>query len=66
MTSSTTTLVVNLTGDYMKLISGANVNLVCQDANFTGESRNKGSTFIFEDVVPKTGEECKLSISEDG
>ena len=63
---STATLKVKLTGDYMNLISGANVILVCKDANFTGHSIDEGGTFVFEDVVPKTGEECKLSISEVG
>ena len=66
MTSSTATLEVKLTGDYMSLVSGANVTLSCKDANFTGASRDEGDIFVFEDVVPKTGEECNLAISEVG
>ena len=66
MTSSTATLEVKLTGDYMSLVSGANVTLTCKDANLTGVSRDEGDTFVFEDVVPKTGEECNLAISEVG
>ena len=66
LTSSTATLEVILTGDYMSLVSGSNVTLSCKDANFAGVSREEGNNFVFEDVFPKTGEECKLSVSEDG
>ena len=67
MTSSTATLEVKLTGDYISLVSDANVTLSCKDANFTGVSKEgESESFVFEDVVPKTGEECKLAISEVG
>ena len=67
MTPSTATLEVKLTGDFMSLVTDANVFLSCKDSNFTGVSvDNKGDTFVFENVIPKTGEECNLAVSEVG
>ena len=67
MTPATATLEVKLTGDFMSLVTDANVFLSCKDANFTGESvDDQGDTFVFENVVPKTGEECNLAVSEVG
>ena len=66
MTPATATLKVKLTGDYMNLVTDANVVLSCKDTNFTGVSvDDQGDTFVFENVVPK-GEECNLAISEVG
>ena len=67
MTPATATLEVKLSGDFMSLVTDANVFLSCKDANFTGESvDDQGDTFVFENVVPKTGEECNLAVSEVG